>query len=289
MKKGQYSEWTSTISVEAYGRTIGVRSNDRGILARIKRYLPYGSRLVKTASIERMYSLSMAEPENQSRRRSTYALFAATDCLAESDQLSDILETLEQDARRFIAEHARRHVFIHAAVVGWFSGAIVIPGKSMSGKTTLATAFIRAGASYFSDEYAVFDEKGLVHPYAKPLSIRASKEHKQNDYPVETFGGRAATNSAPVALVLATEYREGSRWRPEMISPGMGMMQLLANAVGARNEPQATIDVLRQALNGAVVWKGIRGESAEVVEHLIRSRDTAELLSSGRKKASRIQ
>jgi hypothetical protein len=34
---------------------------------------------------------------------------------------------------------------------------------SYSGKTTLVSELIRAGATYYSDEYAVIDERGRVH------------------------------------------------------------------------------------------------------------------------------
>jgi uridine kinase len=41
---------------------------------------------------------------------------------------------------------------------------IAIPGRSFSGKTSLVTALVRAGAVYYSDEFAVIDRDGLVRP-----------------------------------------------------------------------------------------------------------------------------
>jgi hypothetical protein len=63
-----------------------------------------------------------------------------------------------------VAENARRWIFVHAGVVAWRGQAIVIPGATQSGKTSLVAALVRAGAEYFSDEYAVFDARGRVHP-----------------------------------------------------------------------------------------------------------------------------
>ena len=76
-----------------------------------------------------------------------------------------------------IAEVARNRVFVHAGVVGWKGRAIVIPGRSYSGKSTLVSELIRAGAAYYSDEYAVFDSRGRVYPFAKPLEMRDVVRH----------------------------------------------------------------------------------------------------------------
>ncbi len=183
-----------------------------------------------------------------------------------------MLEGLERDARSFVAEHARAYLFVHAAVVGWNGLAIVMPGKSMSGKTSMAVEFVRAGAEYYSDEFAVFDEAGLVHPYAKPLSIRDIKDgDRQRDYPVEYFGGRAGRKPVRVGLVLATHYGEGAQWRPRQLSPGRGVMSLLSNAVGARNKSGTAIEILARAIEKATILQGVRGEGATVVKSVLRS------------------
>jgi hypothetical protein len=193
--------------------------DDPELLPLVSKHLPFGW---KPASglypAERSYSISRS-----GRRRHT--LVRDNETLAKSLKISLTLEALEHDARMFVAEHARRRVFVHAAVVGWTGRAIIIPGESMSGKTSLAAEFVRAGASYYSDEYAVFDERGRVHPYAKPLSIRSIADgYRQTDYPVEAFGGRAGSRPLPVGVVLITKYREQARWRPRVVSLGMGAM-----------------------------------------------------------------
>jgi hypothetical protein len=67
-----------------------------------------------------------------------------------------ILDAFENHLQLWVAEGAPRHAFVHAGVVGWRGRAMVIPRSSHSGKSTLAAALIRAGATYYSDEYAVF-------------------------------------------------------------------------------------------------------------------------------------
>ena len=53
--------------------------------------------------------------------------------------------------------YARGRAFIHAACVGYRGTAILIPGQGNSGKSTLAAALVRAGALYYTDDYAPID------------------------------------------------------------------------------------------------------------------------------------
>jgi hypothetical protein len=246
----------------AYGRRIRVHANDPEMLGLVAKYLPYGSKPSRAQMADRTYLLS--------RLKRQYVLLRGGERLAESAQLGEIFEALERDARLYVSEHGRRRLFVHAGVVAWKGQAVVIPGASMSGKTSLTAAFVRAGLTYYSDEFAVIDEQGYVHPYAKPLSMRNSDGYSQTDCPVESLGGRTGRQALPVGLVLVTRYGKGSCWRPKKISPGMGAMALLANTVAARNEPERTLDVLRNAMSRASVLKSVRGEASSVVESVLQ-------------------
>lgn len=256
-------DWKAGLTFRAYGLRIRVRVNDAEVLRLLPKHLPYGWKQTHGEKVERLYSLF--------RSRRSHILFAGTVELARSLQWDHLIEAFEREVRLFVAEHARRRVFVHAAAVGWNGQAILIPGKSMSGKTSLAAEFVRAGAIYYSDEYAVLDAKGRVHPYAKPLSIRNIEDgYSQTDSPVEAFGGRAGTRPLPVGLVLVTKYRQGSQWRPRQLSPAMGAMALLANTVAARRQPEKTMDVLKNALGTSRILKSVRGEAMDLVESMVR-------------------
>ena len=47
---------------------------------------------------------------------------------------------------------------------------------------------VRAGATYYSDEYAVIDDTGLVHPFARPLGIREEGSYVQTKCAAEALG-----------------------------------------------------------------------------------------------------
>lgn len=63
-------------------------------------------------------------------------------------------------------------VLVHASVASVDGRAVIFPGRSGAGKTTLVAALALAGWEYLSDEVAVVEpESGLVHPYPRPLAL----------------------------------------------------------------------------------------------------------------------
>jgi hypothetical protein len=83
-----------------------------------------------------------------------------------------VLRQFPTELRITIAEFARRKVFVHAGAVSWKGKGIILPAKSFHGKSTLTAELVRLGAKYLSDEYAVLDEKGRVHPFKTAFAAR---------------------------------------------------------------------------------------------------------------------
>jgi hypothetical protein len=144
----------------------------------------------------------------------------------------------------------------------------LIPGKSFTGKTTLVAELVRAGATYYSDEYAVLDDEGMVHPYAKPLSLRDERQ-EQHDHHVHALGGVAGVEPLRVSLVVVTSYRPGTTWRPQQVSAGRGALALLSNTVPARLRPEQSMKTTSRAVDDAVVLEGERGEAADIAARLL--------------------
>jgi hypothetical protein len=86
-----------------------------------------------------------------------YTLRTGADLIVIDEDLAAVLRAFTTHAEFFIARSAPAHLFVHSGVVGWKGRAVLIPGRSFSGKTTLVRAFLEAGATYYSDEYAVLD------------------------------------------------------------------------------------------------------------------------------------
>jgi hypothetical protein len=180
------------------------------------------------------------------------------------------LGVMDSAVRLRVAVLAPDHVFVHAGVVAHRGRALLLPGRSLAGKTTLVTALVRQGATYLSDEFAVLDAEGTVHPYLKPLSLRIKPGSlAQWDAPVERFGGVAADRAFPAAIIAITRYERGAEWRPVRRSPANGALELLSNAVPARERPAQTLAAVRQASAEAMVLEGTRGEAGATARDLL--------------------
>lgn len=265
------SDWATSRSILAYGVRIGIRTNKPELLDRILDYAPPLWKSTSGLRVDRLYSFQFEG--GGLRRNGRIAHFMLDDQVSavRSNSLKTILEAFQMSLRVYVAEMARRRVFVHAGVVGWKGKAIVIPGRSMSGKTSLVAAFLRAGAIYYSDEYAVLDHNGRVHPYPQPLEIRKAGSVKAQKCRAEEIGGVTGTKPVPVGLVVVSRYEVGACWRPRPCSPGQAIMELLANTAPARRKPEVVIPTLHRAASGATVLKSVRGE-AERTARLILGR-----------------
>ena len=131
--------WADGICFTSYGLRIGIRVNEPEVLARLPDHLPPGWKPARSPIVDRLYSLRAATTGRSTAIRNFSLLYAGPARLARTKELAELFEPLESDLQMYVAEWARRRVFVHAGVVGWGGQAIVIPGRSFSGKTTLVT------------------------------------------------------------------------------------------------------------------------------------------------------
>ena len=264
--------WVAGFSLRSFGVDIGIRSNDPETLQRIAEHLPPYWENINTPLVDRLYSILHRNGTGAgSRRRSV--VYMNDQRLLRSEDLNELFSVFESNLRLYVAEFAKDRVFIHAGVVGWKGQAIVIPGRSFTGKSTLVTELVRAGATYYSDEYAVIDPDGRVHPYFKPIELREEGTYKQAKFDVSSMGGHVGTDSLPIGLVLMTKYQTSATWRPKKLTPGKAVLELLDNTVSARRDPEAALSALRQVVADAEVLKGVRGEAEQTVPAILRRLD----------------
>lgn len=260
--------WAGVLSFRAYGLRIAIRVSDRRLLDLLPDRLPFGWIPTPFQEVGQLYSLIAAGEAPGGKIRRFNLLYGNGTRHLRSESIEETLDRLEADLQLYVAERARNRVFLHAGVVGWQGRAIVIPGRSYTGKSTLVAELVRAGATYYSDEYAVLDRSGRVHPFARPLSIREEGSSVGRKQTVETLGGRAGREPLPVGLVLVSRYRPGARWRPRRLTPGQGVLELLAQAVPAQRRPRAVLATLLEVVAGAPVLGGARGEAQDMIPAL---------------------
>ena len=238
------------------------------MLPEVIRRLPPIGKPAGSAVVDRLYWIRKAG-EKRGNIQPFNLLYVDSIRHAKSLDLGQILKIFADDAENWIAENARRRLFIHAGVVGWKGRAILLPGRSMSGKSTLVRALVEAGATYYSDEFAVLDEHGLVHPYPRALSVREDPRREQERIPLEELATPHGTRPLPVGLVAITSYRPDGRWRPRELSGGRAALAMLASTISARSQPQLALKLLARIARKAVVLKGNRGEAAQTAAEIL--------------------
>jgi hypothetical protein len=261
--------WSTGITLRSYGVDIGIRSNDPETLDRIIQHLPADWESTTLAKVDRMYSILHRNGKGTGSRRLSL-LYSDDRRLGRSADLDDLFMRFESNLRLFVAEFAKRRVFVHAGVVAWKGQAIIIPGRSYSGKSTLVAELVRAGATYYSDEFAVLDARGRVHPFIKPIELRTEGTYIQSKFDVSEIGGRSGKKPLPIGLVLITRYRAGASWRPKKLSSGKSALEILLHTVSARRDPESALGALRHVVGQAEVLKGVRGESVDTVPAILR-------------------
>jgi hypothetical protein len=240
------------------------------MLANLRAAVPPGWRVAPCGRLDRLYSVVVGGPGPRAAVRRFHLLYADARLVARTLDSDEVVRLFGSDLERYIAEEAVGRIFVHAGVVGWGRRAIIMPARSFSGKTTLVAALVRAGATYYSDEYAVFDRQGRVHPFPRPLSMRDTQGHALAPVRPEALGGCTGHGPLAVGLVAVTRYRPGAAWRPRALSAGEAVLALMANAVAVRRQPRATLAVLRRAAIGARTVGGVRGPAEDMAGVLLR-------------------
>lgn len=260
-------EWPAGIVLECLGVRLGVRINDPTVLAAVRQCLPPGWQLSPNPEVEALASLVVG---TEGDAANPHQLFDGAERVGQGRRLDLILEHLESLLRFKVAVGSREHLFLHAGVVALGGCAVVIPGRSMSGKSTLVAAMIQAGALYYSDEFAVVDESGQVFPFPKRLSLRQGSGQLPRRPSAESLGGACGIGPVPVSLIIATSYQPGATWQPRELTPGEAMLSLLDNCPAAQLRPAEVMRVLRHLATQAVTVAGPRGEAAELSAWLLR-------------------
>lgn len=256
-----------TVAFSAYGVRISVASNHKDDIDSFRKELEFSfpSRSTKIDPSTADYRFFL-----ERNRFGKDRLLKNGETVSEQIFSEDLFRNLVSFARLTVAEFAREFVFVHAAVVGWNGKAVLIPGHSRSGKTTLTAELLRTGATYFSDEYAVIDHNADVHPFPKPLSIRRNGgDNQQIERPAQDFG-LVATSPAQPAVVIITKYSEMGVWKPRTLTAGEGVIELMKDTIPVRVNPTLTLQVLAKVTQKAKIFKSPRGDTRAHIDLIVK-------------------
>jgi len=265
-------DWADGLCFTVFGVRVGIRVTVPEVLPGLLKHLPPGWRLSETRSVQWLYSL-VSSPSRRRPSRMLHTLYSGPDHLTQGSDFHRIRRILASDLQAQLALTSPWRVFVHAGAVGWGRRAIVMPGENEAGKSTLTAALVRAGATFFSDEFAVLDRKGRVHPYPLPLRLRERKGFRSREVTVEELGGSPAAKPLPVGLILSLRYDPNGPGRIQTLTSGRGAMELLLHATQARLRPGRVVEAVGRAAENAMVLKGRRGEADEIVRDVLSRLD----------------
>jgi len=253
----------------SYGTTVRLEASDANLLAAMRNHLPPFAQAIDEAVPEdlRLF-VRTPGPCRCGQTHLTAALFR--DRAFESAGSTEALVHLAGRIAKFVvAERADARVFVHAGVVAWEGRVVMMPGRSMSGKTTLVRALVEEGATYYSDEYAVIDQRGLIHPYPQPLGVRGPGVAIQQPIPIERLGYVAGNDPLRLAAVIVTTYMADAPWNPAPLTRARAIFELTQHAVPIARNPARVFDFLGAAIERAASVATTRGEATPAARAIL--------------------
>lgn len=267
--------WQALEHAAAYGAQVVVRTNRANAMPALLARLPYGSRLIAGGNAPDSQCVFSVVFSGNGDGSSVLQRNGRRVAVCRNEE--QLLDVFESQTALGVAKAATECIFVHCGVVSWGGRAILMPGTTCCGKTTLVKCFLEAGATYYSDEFALLDGEGKVHPYPRPLQIRRQPGSlKQTPVSVEELGATGGTGREPIqpALMLCCRYREGKHWRPKELTPGVAALELLHYSFTAYWSMEAAFLATSQSVSRLSTWQGARGEAHEVVQWALRHLET---------------
>lgn len=259
------------VDLVSHGVPFRLAAETQGLLELMREQAPFGSvEHSNEAPDVRTFAVQSTGMDAQ------YRVTADDEVLVSGEALSPALVQLGGHMMLHVAEYAPEYVFIHAGAVAFRGRMLLLPGASHAGKSTLVAELVRAGATYYSDEFALIDSGGRVHPFARDLRMRWPGLAEQTPVPVAQLNGRAGTDAVPVSLVFFAEYAENAQWAPEALSPGRAVLEMLLHTIPVRRTPGRVLATLSSMMGHAAAWRSQRGEAALAAQSLLAALTSGE-------------
>jgi hypothetical protein len=248
----------------AFGVSWEVRCDSAPLFRLLLERLPPGAAPCPAGNVEWAYALRTL-PATIAERDESYLLFADGRPLVRSSEPEEIADAFEENLRWLVAERSPRRVFLRAGVVGWRDRAIVIPGGRGTGTSLLVRALVAAGATYFSDDYAVL-EGNAVEPYPSRVPYWPAGQGLACWLQESAAHG---PKPVPVGVVLFAPYQPGAVFHPKLISRGKSLLGMFKHAVAAQRNPAHVLRTLEAVTRRCNALEGVRGDARVVATYLL--------------------
>lgn len=256
-----------TTTISSYGVRCELASNDRALL----------KDCVNVAESSLLGNLCIRNYSKVHHRivleRTSASYFRMTkdgERLASGRSRRKFLLFFDSIIRATIAESAPRHIFVHAGAVAWNGMGILMPADSFQGKSSLVSELVKAGADYYSDDFAVLDDNGMLHPFARPISMRTRDgSFTTFEIPVERIVGSTPVDPVPIRMILFTKYKRSAKFNPREMTPGEGVLELIKYTLTFRSDPKRALQVLIRSTDKAVFRIGSRADASHFAKSLL--------------------
>jgi hypothetical protein len=158
---------------------------------------------------------------------------------------------------------------VHAGVVAHEGRAIVLPAATYAGKSTLVAEMVRHGAEYCSDEYALIDVVGRVHPYPRAVLLRDASGDDQSPRLAGELGGRVARGPVRAGVIVGVRRVAGAALDLAPTTQAEAVLLLLQNTPHALADAPWILAPIARAVEGTACYVGVRGEAAEAARAIL--------------------
>jgi hypothetical protein len=159
--------------------------------------------------------------------------------------------------------------YVHAGVVAVGGQAIVLPGLSRAGKSTLVLGLIEQGAQLLSDELLAFDPVSrLARVFPRAIKIRdacvgyfptlSAHFHGAGEGRFLAFEGlpfALISAPAPVAAIVVPTWTGSGREELEPISAGRALLDLAGSSLNFGTHRVRSLDCLAAMVDEARAWR----------------------------------
>ncbi len=235
-------------------------------MARLQKMLLPSWQVLPAGPVDTLISIWAAPQVKLPSTRNYHLLYWDETRMVRSIETSKVDDCLEDLLGVCFATYSTNRFFLHAGAVEVDGQAILLPGQSLSGKSTLVRALQAAGANVYSDEFAVLDSKGRLHAYPRPLSLRVGAGKPRERIPIQ-----ARRKPIPIRSVVFAQYTEGAEFSAVAIDPGATTLELTRHSLPIRFKPKQVLRVLANIAQKVSCYRVTRGEADLTVARTIMS------------------
>lgn len=198
-------------------------------------------------------------------------------------RVEDMFVALTTDINhRAIASRPQR-LMLHAGAVSVRGRAILLPGQSGAGKTTLTAALLSVGCDYLTDEAVSLDLDTLeVEPYAKPLSldpasyetlgIDAEEWTARGVVPPSYFGRVTAPPRSRAAVIVFPRFEQGARTSMRPLTRAEALIELANNSFNFTDHGGEWLGNLARMVERCTCWRFTISDAREAARIMVGSR-----------------